>query len=131
MTETIHIYTVKDLAEVNGAYRMFLCEVKDRANDPWYAAVECLRQLRLFLENAESRNVFAHRKSVCGVLAETPVTGLVVAPINYYSRRGRGHNAVQLTFELLERFALEFGVDVRLSVWDAGASEIRSLQPAS
>ena len=64
--------------QLNGAYRLFLCEVKDRANDPWYAVVEGLRQLRLFLENTKSHSLFAHRGLVGGLPSEIPVTSLVV-----------------------------------------------------
>jgi hypothetical protein len=35
------------LAEHNEGYRLYLCEVKDQGNAPWYAVVECLRQTTL------------------------------------------------------------------------------------
>jgi hypothetical protein len=39
------------LLEDEQHYRQVLVEVKDGSNHPWYAAVEALRQLRLFCEN--------------------------------------------------------------------------------
>jgi hypothetical protein len=101
--------------------------VKDRANDPWYAVVESLRQLRLFLANAETRCLFTQRGSVIGLPADIPVTGLVLAPIEYYSSRGKKQNAVKPSSELLMRLASEFAVDVQLAVWDATRSQIRNV----
>ncbi len=116
------------LGELDGAYRLFLCEVKDQANDPWYAAVESLRQLRLFIENAKSRDVFAHRGSVTGLPAEIPVTGLVLAPVNYYLSRGKRLNAVKPVLQVIQRFTSEFAVDIRLATWDAKSHQIEGLQ---
>jgi hypothetical protein len=119
------------LGELDGDYRLFLCEVKDRANDPWYALVESLRQLRLFLANAETRCLFTRRGSIIGLPADIPVTGLVLAPIEYYSSRGKKQNAVKPSSELLMRLALEFGVDIQLAVWDATRCQIRNVSPGS
>lgn len=116
------------LGELDGAYRLFLCEVKEQANDPWYAVVEGLRQLRLFIENAKSSNVFAHRGLVSGLPAEIPVTGLVVAPVNYYLSRGKRLNAVKPVCQLIQRFTSEFAVDIRLATWDAKRHLIEDLQ---
>jgi hypothetical protein len=116
------------LGELDGAYRLFLCEVKDRANDPWYAVVESLRQLRLFIENEKSRNVFADRGSVSKLPAVIPVTGLVVAPVHYYLSRGKRLNAVKPVLQVIQRFTSEFAVDIRLATWDAKRHQIEGLQ---
>ena len=84
--------------------------------------------MRLFLANSESQKVFAQRGLVARSPADIPVTGLVLAPIEYYSSRGKKENAVRPASELLMRFASEFGVDLRLAVWDATNCEIRNLQ---
>jgi hypothetical protein len=119
------------LGELDGDYRLFLCELKDRANDPWYAVVESLRQLRLFLANAEARCLFRHRGSVERLPSEIPVTGLVLAPIEFYSSRGKKRNAVKPSFELLVRFASRFDVDLRLAVWDVTSCQIRDVPPGN
>jgi len=116
------------LGELDGAYRLFLCEVKERANNPWYAVVESLRQLRLFIENAKSPNVFADRGFVSVLPAEIPVTALVVAPNNYYLSSGKRLNAVKPVCQLIQRFTSEFAVDIRLATWDAKRHLIEDLQ---
>jgi hypothetical protein len=107
------------LGERNGAYRFYLCEVKDKSNDPWYATIESLRQLRLFLSSPESQSVFSHRGTVQGLPSEISVTALILAPAEYYSSPGKKANAVRPALELIARCASEFGVDIRLAVWDA------------
>lgn len=119
------------LGERNGAYRFFLCEVKDKSNDPWYATIESSRQLRLFLSSPESRSVFSHRGTVQALPSEIPVTALVLAPPEYYSSRGKKANAVRPALELIGRCVSEFGVDMRMAVWDARRLEIRELLAAS
>jgi hypothetical protein len=115
------------LGELAGAHRLFLCEVKHDANDPWYAAVELLRQMRLFSANLNSRNLFTHRVSILGLPTDIPFTGLIVAPASYYASRGKAQNALQPAIDLLARFASEFGVDMRLAVWDATNKTIDEL----
>jgi hypothetical protein len=119
------------LAERKGEHRMFLCEVKERSNNPWYATVECLRQLRLFLSNSESRAVFRRRRVVLDLPLEIPVTALIVAPEAYYSNPGKRANAVGPANDLASRFAAELQVDIRLAVWDRSRREIRDLQRAT
>lgn len=115
------------LGQHEGDYRLFLCEVKDKSNHPWFAAVESLRQLRLFLANPESQMVFSRRDVVPGLPSEIPVTALVLAPAEFYSSRGKKANAVKPALELIARCRSELGVDMRMAVWDAGRKEIRCL----
>jgi hypothetical protein len=42
-------------------HKLVLVEAKTTANDPWYAAVESLRQLRLFLASDSARQIM-HRR---------------------------------------------------------------------
>src|SRR5262249_50243611 len=42
-------------------YHSYLCEVKDAANSAWYAVVENLRQLRLFIESEYQPRLFHFR----------------------------------------------------------------------
>jgi hypothetical protein len=115
------------LGERNGAYRFYLCEVKDKSNDPWYATIESLRQLRLFLSSPESQSVFSHRGTVQGLPSEISVTALILAPAEYYSSPGKKANAVRPALELIARCASEFGVDIRLAVWDARRLKIQDM----
>ena len=118
------------LGEFGGVHRLFLCEVKHNANDPWYATVELLRQLRLFSENPVSRNLFSSRGLIGTLPAEIPFTGLVVAPITYYSSRGKSQNALQPAIDLTSRFASELDLDIRFAVWDSSTKSIIELTSA-
>jgi hypothetical protein len=113
------------LAESDSTFRLYLCEVKDQSNDPWYASVESLRQLRLFVESAEARQIFAHRGQVAHLPQEIAVTALVLAPESFYTARGKKRNAVAPVCDLISRFRSELDVDLRLSVWDSAESAIR------
>ena len=113
------------LAEENRMFHLYICEVKHASNDPWYAAVESLRQLRLFVESEEAKQIFTHR-GVCGRLpAEIAVAALVLAPDSFYRARGRNRNAVPPVCQLISRFQSEIDVDLRLSVWYPAESAIR------
>lgn len=108
-----------------GAHRQFLCEVKADSNDAWYAAVECLRQLRLLMSSPESLGVFARRIPSLCLPSGIPVTALVLAPPSFYSSPGKKANAVEPALKLLARLTSEFGVDVRLAVWDSRLFDIK------
>ena len=73
------------LEESNGDYRLFLCEVKDRSNDSWYAAVESLRQFQLLISSPESLGIFSYRMQYLSLPVVIHVTALVVAPIQFYA----------------------------------------------
>ena len=104
------------LGEHNGKYRLFLCEVKDRSNDPWYAAVESLRQLRLFLSSPESLRLFSHRNNSGNLPHDIPITTLVLAPNHFYASPGKKANAVIPALELIARFNSVLSLDIRLDV---------------
>ena len=117
------------LAEREGAYRRFLCEVKFESNEAWYAAVESLRQLKLLTSSSEPIGVFVHRTPSLCLPSEIPVTALVLAPRSFYEARGKKANAVGPALKLLARFKSEFGVDVRLAVWDSKLFSIKDWHP--
>lgn len=106
---------------VKGQQRLELVEVKVTANDPWFAAVENLRQLRLLTASAETRRLFASRQPHLALRANLPFSGFVLAPPAFYSGRGKKSNAVAPTQMLLDRMRREAGVTVRLAVWERGA----------
>lgn len=114
------------LTEGDGSHRLFLCEVKEKSNNAWYAAVENLRQLRLFMSSPEAGRVFLHRCPTLSCPADTPVTAIVLAPALFYSSPGQKANSVAPALKLLAHFTFEFKVDVRLAVWDSEMSNVDS-----
>jgi hypothetical protein len=108
-------------------FRLLLCEVKAGANDPWYAAMECLRQMRLFSANPVGRAVMHQRGGLPGTLENAPVSGLVIAPADYYCARGKKANAVEPAKRLFALMRERFDIDMRLAVWDARLNTIREL----
>jgi hypothetical protein len=102
----------------NGRHRLVVVEVKVTANDPWFASIENLRQLRLLKESTETKRLFAGRQPSLGLRANLPFSGLVLAPLAFYSGHGKKGNAVAPTQKLLDRMRKETGVTVRLAVWD-------------
>ena len=108
-------------------HHLFLCEVKDQSDNAWYATIEALRQLKLFLSNPESRRVFVNRKTMEEMPEDLPVSSLVIAPEAFYLATGKKQNAVEPAQKLIERFRECQNVDVRLTVWDRTRCEIRDL----
>lgn len=102
-----------------GGHRLVLCEVKANANDPWYAAVELLRQMRLFSSNPVGRAVTQKRGALATESADIPVTGLVLAPAGYYHAPGKKSNAVAPARRLFEEMRERFRIDLRLAVWES------------
>lgn len=115
------------LARAGEQFRFFLCEVKHRANDPWFAAVEALRQIKLFLENAAARLTMVRRGSLPAELVDAPATGVVLAPPEYYSATGKKQHALSPALNLIESFRDAYGVDLRFAVWDESSCNIREL----
>ncbi len=105
-------------------HRLALLEVKDGANNPWYAAVENLLQVKLLSTNPEQRRLFHARQRVALPQEDLPVVGLVVAPLAYYRSPGQKSLAVQPAQRLHDRFRRELGVDLHLAIWDATARTV-------
>ena len=108
-------------------FRLALCEVKADANDPWYAAVELSRQMRLFVSNPVGRAVMQQRGALPASATEMPVTALVLAPADYYHASGKKGNAVAPAMRLLKEMRRCFGIDIRLAVWNPVLNSIRDL----
>jgi hypothetical protein len=115
------------LGEEADSVRFFLCEVKVRADDPWFAAVELLRQMKLFLESPSAWEVMTKRGSLRQPSGSVPVTGIVVAPLEYYAARGKKQNALSPAQNLFRRFRAAHGVDLRFTTWHDASFEIRNL----
>jgi len=99
------------------AYNLFLVEAKVASDNAWYATVENLRQLRLFLEADEMRRLFHVRQPELDLPESLPVTGVVLAPEDFYTARGQKRESVVPAQRLLERMRADFDLDVQLAVW--------------
>lgn len=99
-------------------YRLLLVEVKVGANNAWYALVEHLRQLRLFLEAVEAKRLFHNRRPELDLPELLPVTGVVLAPESFFSAKGQKGASVKPAETLLSRMRDETSVDIRLATWD-------------
>jgi hypothetical protein len=106
-------------------HRIFLVEAKTTSNNPWYAVVEHLRQLKL-LEVSAVRRIFHRRNPSLSLPDDFRVTGLVLAPKIYYSSPEQKANAVKPARKLIAAL----GIDVCLAVWDEDRREIREWEEA-
>jgi hypothetical protein len=109
------------------SHRLALLEVKYDADNPWYAAVENLLQVKLLSANREQRRLFHARRHVALLDEDLQVVGLVVAPLEYYRSPGQKSLAVQPAQRLHDRFRREHGVDLHLATWDAVARSVAPL----
>jgi len=108
--------------------RQVLIEVKANSNNAWYAAVELLRQLRLFVDSCAAQRILRLRGSVAGLPHELPLTGLVVARPAFFSAPGQKTNAVEPARRLLARMNTNVGVDARLAEWHSLGRTIEELR---
>lgn len=104
-----------------------LIEVKVEADNPWYAAVENLRQLKLFSKSLEAQRLFHTRCSAPDLPEELHVTGVVLAPHAFYKARGQKANSVEPAQELLCRIGVATGINALLTTWDSTARAIEPL----
>ncbi|MDQ3629994.1 MAG: hypothetical protein M3417_01700 [Actinomycetota bacterium] len=102
----------------DSGYKQLLVEVKARSNHPWYAAVEVLRQLRLFSKSVAPQCLFHTRRPDLTLPHSLPTTAVVLAPAPFYSAPGRNAATIAPSEALLERLRTRFGVDARLATWD-------------
>lgn len=117
------------LGEQNGRSRVFIAEVKVSSNNAWYAVVELLRQIRLYQDAAASRRLFHTRLDQVGHLVEDlPITGLVLAPGEFYAAAGQRAAAVRPAAALLRAICEHAGVDARLATWSAVDRVIQTLE---
>lgn len=104
------------LSEQGGAHRLLLVEAKTRSNNAWYAVIESLRQLRLFLHSPAAQRIMPHRNP--GLPGKLPVTAVVLAPPTFYIGDDARERAVQPTLALLTVLRTQFGIDCRLATWN-------------
>jgi hypothetical protein len=113
------------LSRTATGYRLALCELKDGANDAWFAAVELLRQMRLFLSSPSAQSLMTELGHLPADAANFTMTGLVVTPASYYAAQGKKGNAVAPARTLLRRMRLHYNVDVRLAIWNPADNSIQ------
>jgi hypothetical protein len=106
--------------------RLYLAEVKKNSNNAWYATVELLRQLRLFTASTHAADYF-HRKDI-HTPSGLPVTGVVLAPRDYYFAVGQKGKALDPARRLVDAVTSHGALDVRLATWDAASRRIVELE---
>jgi hypothetical protein len=107
-------------------YRALLVEVKVTSDTPWFAAVENLRQLRLYLESPAAQRLLPTRQQQLR-LPDIPVTGVVLAPATYYTAPVKKAASVAPTRKLMDRMRAVAGHEFVLATWN---SERRVIEQA-
>lgn len=113
------------LSRTATGYRLALCELKAGADNAWFAAVELLRQMRLFLSSPSAQSLMTELGHLPAEAAKVTMTGLVVAPASYYAARGKKGNAVAPARTLLRRIQQHYNVDARLAIWNPAGNSIQ------
>lgn len=108
--------------------RQVLVEVKASSNNAWYAAVELLRQLRLFVDSRAAQRILRQRGASRGLNTETPLTGLVLAPLSFFRAPAQKANAVEPARRLLAHMREHTKTDARLAVWHSLGRTIEELR---
>lgn len=112
------------VAKIDAATEVLVIEAKDKANNAWYAAVENLRQLKLFDANRRTNLEFLKNKVSDCVWGELKMTGLVIAPPDFFEHKGQKGNATQPAKNLVAAFQRKLGVRVLLGKWHKDSSRI-------
>jgi len=100
------------VAKKDVATEIMVIEAKDKANNAWYAAVENLHQLKLFDANRRTNLEFLKNKVSDCVQGELAITGLVIAPPDFFEHKGQKGNATQPAKNLVAAFQRKLGVRV-------------------
>jgi hypothetical protein len=106
------------LTSAPGGARQLLVEAKTTWGNAWYAAVENLRQLKLFQLSQAANEIFRHRGTHSGGRLST--AGMVLAPASFYTARGAKRNALEPARQLIA--ALD--VPLHLATWDPAQRQI-------
>jgi hypothetical protein len=88
---------------IGEANHPLICEIKTGkkgSKNPWYAAVENLRQLRLFIDNKENLAYIKERCLNANMNFAAPV-GIVIGKPGYYTAKGQKFNSMEPTQRLL------------------------------
>jgi hypothetical protein len=116
------------LVSTGRGHRLLLVEVKAMSNNAWYAAIENLRQLRLFKESGAAQTLFHSRRPELALPQQLPVAGVVLAPEPFYLAPRKQLGAVAPTRRLLRRMQADAHVVGHLAVWDPVERSITGLK---
>ena len=108
------------LIHTSNSYTLLLAEVKDAANDVWYAPLENLRQLRLLQESHAAHERFRRRQPSIARPDGAPLAGALIAPASFYiagQRRAPMLAAVRLLLH-------EIPVSLRLLTWTTSTAAL-------
>lgn len=108
------------LIQRKGTETIVAAEVKVGSNNPWYALVENLRQLRLLYAGQAAQSFFSNRRDKAGALTST-FGAMVIAPREYYEKEGQKGNSMKHALSLISAFRKQLKVDLSLVQWDPGA----------
>lgn len=117
------------LTAVGADNRLLLVEAKTGSNNAWYATVENLRQLRLFLASDAARQIMQHRRAE-PTSPPTPVTAVVLAPASFYTAPGARRCSPAPTQTMIEQLTNQLHLDIRLTVWNNTARTVTQLNTA-
>lgn len=108
-----------DLALVTSR-NIIIGEVKVKANNPWYALIENLKQLKLAIEQRSMIvNLFKERGHCAPeIFNNIPIISAVIAPKNYYNSPGQKANSLPWTKKLSEKLLQQYNVKAELLVWE-------------
>lgn len=101
-----------------GGYRALLVEVKVSDATAWYAAVEALRQLRLYTESVAAQRILPRRRPDLPLREPLPVSAVVLAPAAYYMAPRKKLASVPYAQALARPMRERAGVDLVLATWD-------------
>jgi hypothetical protein len=114
------------LIEGDQRRKQMLVEVKTIANNAWYATIESLRQLKLFLNSPAAQQICAGRQR--HVVGPLPVEATVLAPPAFYSAPVAKRRSVKpTTRRLITTVEDTLGVIVRLATWAPARRAITDL----
>ena len=105
------------LLKKNGRYAITICEVKNTSNNPWYAIVENILQLKLLQLSSSARDLFKKRNPSLLLSTEITIMGCVVAPGDFYNHTGQKANARPHAERLIKQFCTLTGLPACLAVW--------------
>lgn len=105
--------------------RLYLAEVKAMANTPWYAIIELLRQMRLLTASSHATDYFRRKDDT--VPSGLPLTGLVVAPPQYFTAPGQRRNSVGPAQHLVDAVGANTDLNACMATWDARTGTIAKL----
>jgi len=109
------------------AVHPLICEIKAGkagSKNPWYAAIENLRQLKLFIDNADNLE-FIRKKRGDNKLKFGASVGIIIAEPDYYESPGQKLNSMKPTQKLLERLRKQCkDARVILAKWDKDSNRV-------